>query len=989
MLQWILSNTIGTKNEREVKKLDSRVQLINAKEEEYQRYSEDQLKALTIQFKERLSKGETTDDLLIEAFAAVKNVCRRLCGQTWEVRSHPQKWNMIPFDVQIVGGIVLFQGKIAEMATGEGKTLAATMPVYLNALAGQVHLVTVNDYLARRDCEWMGPVYQYLGLSVASLYHDMNPQDKRNAYTSDILYGTNSEFGFDYLRDNSIATNVEEQVQREHFYAIVDEVDSILVDEARTPLIISGPSTVSTHRYDMLKPLVKNLVEKQNNLCSQLLKDIKPFIDAEKLSSEEEDRFSVSLYQVQKGTPRNKQLLKILEGPRERKMLEKIDLQLSSDLRKEDRFRIKEELYYVIDEKGHDVDLSEKGRKLISPNDPDEFVLPDIIVTLQDVDADQSLTQEEKEVKKEKIQKDFNERSEKIHDMGQLLRAYSLFEKDVAYVVQDNKVMIVDEFTGRMMPGRRFSDGLHQALEAKENVKIEKETQTYATITIQNYFRMYKKLAGMTGTAETEANEFYQIYKLPVVVIPTNKPIYRQDWNDVIYKTRREKYNAIINEIDMWHAKKRPVLVGTISVDASELISRMLKRKGIKHSVLNARYHEQEAEIIMNAGNPGAVTIATNMAGRGTDIKLAPEVLKLPGCEISGLHVIGSERHESRRIDRQLRGRSGRQGDPGSSRFYISLEDDLMRLFGSDRIAKIMEKMGMKEGEELTHRFLTRSIETAQKRVEQRNFGIRKHTLEYDDVMNKQREVIYNFRNHVLKEDNLKDTILEIIEEVLQQQIELYLPEKGSASEQDFPGLLKWIDSAFPLHTEGRLHEFESKNNSDLFEMVVSQIKDIYQTKEAIEGPAMRQLERLVLLGVIDRLWKEHLYNMDSLREAVYLRAYGQKDPLVEYRTEGYGMFTEMMSNIKTDAARDIFRISASKEYFEMLMKRLRHQHIRQEQASLIPETENVNAQVGDGVQSRSAQRVPIKRESPKIGRNDPCPCGSNKKYKKCCGQQS
>ncbi len=1014
MLRWILSNTIGTKNEREVRRLYKTVAAINAKELEYQSLSEEALKAKTIEFRQRLSQGETLDDLLVEAFAVVKNACRRMVGKSWNVVGHPLRWEMIPFDVQLIGGMVLHQGKIAEMATGEGKTLVATLPVYLNALANPVHLVTVNDYLAERDCEWMGEVYRFLGLSVAFLQNSMDFEERKKVYACDIVYGTNSEFGFDYLRDNSMATRVEEQVQRGHFYAIIDEVDSILIDEARTPLIISGPSTVSTHRYDELKPLVQNLFQKQTLLCNRLLKEARDVIEKETSSKEEREQAQIKLFQVLKGTPKNRQLLKMMEEPSNRKIVDQIELQMMSELRKQDRYEVMEELYFSIDEKGHEIDLTEKGRSLIAPKDPHEFTLPDLGSVFQEIDSNEALTVDEKLRQKEKIQSDYNDKGERLHNLSQLLRAYSLFEKDVDYVIQDNKVLIVDEFTGRLMPGRRYSDGLHQALEAKEGVKIERETQTFATITIQNYFRMYKKLSGMTGTAETEANEFFQIYKLSVVVIPTNDKIRRMDYHDVIYKTRREKYNAMVNEIAQFYEAKHPVLVGTVSVEASEVLSRLLKRRGIAHEVLNARQHQREAEIVSRAGQPGAVTIATNMAGRGTDIKLAPSVVKSTNCALiapkqgkepcphleelqckkkvpCGLHVIGSERHESRRIDRQLRGRSGRQGDAGSSRFYISLEDDLMRLFGSDRIARVMDRMGIEEGQDLTHPLLTRSIETAQKRVEQRNFGVRKHTLEFDDVMNKQRQVIYDFRNHVLRDERLKDDILEIIAEVVAQKADEFFPEK---EEVDLTGFFKWIDSTFPLHLSQRMNQYEGKNKEEVIELLLKEINGLYEFKEKIEEDRMPRLERIVLLNVIDRLWREHLYNMDSLREGVYLRAYGQKDPLVEYRTEGYTMFSELMGDIKSEICREIFRITATPEYFEKAMKALPTQLIHKQVEGFqvagpqSSQEQPQGSQVSEDVPpSHLASNIPVHREAPKVGRNDVCPCGSGKKYKKCCGK--
>ncbi len=607
-------------------------------------------------------------------------------------------WNMVHFDVQLIGGIVLHRGRIAEMATGEGKTLVATLPLYLNALAGRgAHLVTVNDYLARRDAEWMGALYSFLGLTVGIIQHDQPPDLRREQYVADITYGTNSEFGFDYLRDNGMATTRDQQVQRGYHYAIVDEVDSILIDEARTPLIISGPATVSTHQYDRLKPLVDQLVRKQNMLCNRLASEAK-----EAFESGDTETGGLLMFKVKLGQPRNKQLLRMMEDPEKRKAIDKAELSFYQDTRKEELFALKEELFFTMDEKSHEADLSEQGRAFLNPDDPDSFVLPDLISEFTDIDLNRTLSDDEKDRMKTERQEQCDKQAEQIHNISQLLRAYCLFEKDVAYVVEENKVVIVDEYTGRKMPGRRWSDGLHQAVEAKEGVQIDRETQTLATITIQNYFRLYHKLAGMTGTAETEANEFHDIYKLDVAVIPTNRPVARKDANDRIYKTRREKYNAVINEIRERHAANQPVLVGTVSVEASELLSRMLKREKIPHNVLNAKYHRQEAEIVQRAGQPGTVTISTNMAGRGTDIKLGPGV-----PDVGGLYVIGTERHESRRIDRQLRGRCARQGDPGATRFYVSFEDDLMRNFGAaDRMTKIMERFGLEEGQELEHRWL-------------------------------------------------------------------------------------------------------------------------------------------------------------------------------------------------------------------------------------------------------------------------------------------
>src|SRR5258708_7533533 len=692
MVGWILKKILGSKNQRELKRLMPMVRRINEFDEQFKNLSDEALRAKTAVWKEELAKipdlenqWKRLDEILPEAFAVVKNAARRLKDRqhSFTVCDKGMGWDMVDLDVQLLGGVVLHRGRIAEMATGEGKTLVATLPLYLNALTGRgAHLVTVNDYLARRDAEWMGQLYSFLGLTVGCIQHDEEPDARREQYAMDITYGTNSEFGFDYLRDNGMATTREQQVQRGYHFAIVDEVDSILIDEARTPLIISGPATISTHQYDKWKPLIEQLVRKQNMLCNRVASE---------------------------------------------------------------------------------ADLSEQGRGFLNPDDPNAFVLPDLISEFTEIDLDQTLTPEEKDKRKADRQQHCDAQAERIHNISQLLRAYCLFEKDVQYVIEDNKVVIVDEFTGRKMPGRRWSDGLHQAVEAKEGVQIDRETQTLATITIQNYFRLYQKLAGMTGTAETEAAEFHDIYKLDVNMIPTNRPVRRTDHNDRIYKTRREKYNAVIKEIKEAHAKTQPVLVGSVSVEASELLSRMLKREKIPHNVLNAKFHMQEAEIVARAGQPGTVTISTHMAGRGTDIKLGPGVI-----EAGGLMVVGTERHEARRIDRQLRGRCARQGDPGASRFYVSFEDDLMRNFGAaDRMTKIMERFGLEEGQELEHRWLNKSVETAQKRVEQRNYLIRKRTLDFDDVMNMQREVVYTYRNEVIDSEDPRTLIYEVIDEAV------------------------------------------------------------------------------------------------------------------------------------------------------------------------------------------------------------------------------
>jgi preprotein translocase subunit SecA len=997
MINWILKKIVGSKNQREVKRLWPVVRRINEIEAEYQKLSDDQVRAKTQEFRDRLAKGETLDSIAPEAFAAVKNTCRRLCGKEWIVRGHPYRWEMVPFDVQLIGGLTLHSGKIAEMATGEGKTLVATLPLYLNALAGNVHLVTVNDYLASRDSEWMGEVFKFLGLTVGCIQHDQPPHVRRAQYACDITYGTNAEFGFDYLRDNGMATSAETQVQRGHFFAIVDEVDSILIDEARTPLIISGPSTVQSHQFDKYKPQVAELYRAQTMFCNRLINEAKQMLETTPADSKErgdkEAEAGTMLYQARIGMPKNKQLLKMMEEPATRKIIDEAELSALADNKKE-LLRIKEDLFFTIDEKQHDADLTEKGRKFLNPNDPDAFVIPDLVTALQEIDA-LSIGDDEKEKRKQQTQQQYDERSEKIHNISQLLRAYCLFEKDVEYVVQDNKVVIVDEFTGRLMPGRRWSDGLHGAVEAKEGVTIERETQTLATITIQNYFRLYKKLAGMTGTAETEATEFENIYKLGVVVIPTNRVCVRKDENDVVYKTRREKFNAIIAEIEERHAKGQPLLVGTVSVEASEVLSRMLKRKSIVHNVLNAKYHEQEAEIVARAGQYGSVTIATNMAGRGTDIKLGAKV-----PEAGGLHVIGSERHEARRIDRQLRGRCARQGDPGSSRFYVSLEDDLMRLFGSGKIASIMEKLGMKEGEELQHPLLNRSIETAQRRVEQHNFAIRKRTLEYDDVMNKQREVLYGFRNDIIQGENPREAIFEIIEEVVEARVLEHCPSEKPEDEWTLDGLLKWANYAFPIAL--RQEQIAFKSGEEIQQTILDRVTKAYAAKAANEDPnTLRAVERLIVLNALDRLWQEHLYNMDQLRNGIGLRAYGQRDPLVEYKSEAYDMFDEMMANVKGEIAANVFRSASSLAAFENFLRALPMQFsapelststayddvatLRPPQGQQAPPP-GENGMVEEAIQ---AAATPIKRDVPKVGRNDPCPCGSGKKFKQCCGKNA
>ncbi len=983
MFNWILKKIIGSKNQRELRRMLPIVKQINEIEVGLQSLSDEALRAKTLEWKDRLSKIENPDVLaaeldaiLPEAFAVVKNGARRLNGRELIVCDHPLPWNMIHFDVQLIGGMVLHRGHIAEMATGEGKTLVGTLAVYLNALTGRgVHVVTVNDYLARRDAEWMGHLYQFLGLSVGIIENDQHPEFRRTQYQCDITYGTNSEFGFDYLRDNGMASSREQQVQRGHYFAIVDEVDSILIDEARTPLIISGPATVSTHQYDRFKPLIEQLVRKQNMLCNRLATEARELVDAGK--STEAGR---TLFKLKFGQPRNKALLRLLEDTEMRKAMDKAELEFYKDTDgKAALVALKEELYFTIEERQHEADLTEMGRTYLNPDDVNAFVLPDLLTEYADIENDSSLTSAEKTAKKAACQQHCDAQSERIHNITQLLKAYCLYEKDVEYVVEENKVMIVDTFTGRKMPGRRWSDGLHQAVEAKEGVQIDRETQTLATITIQNYFRLYQKLAGMTGTAETEVNEFHDIYRLDVNVIPTNRPIKRLDENDRIYKTRREKYNAAVEAIKEAHGRGQPVLVGTASVEASELMSRMLKLQKIPHSVLNAKFHMQEAEIVSRAGLRGAVTISTNMAGRGTDIKLGEGV-----AELGGLFVIATERHESRRIDRQLRGRCARQGDPGRSRFYVSFEDDLMRNFGaSDRMTKIMETFGLKEGEELEHPWLNRSVETAQKRVEQRNYLMRKRTLEFDDVMNQQREVVYGYRNEVMDSENPRDLIIEVINEVVPKKTAQFL-EESEGNEPDVDGLLQWINATFPLGLSSERAAFGSRTVEENGQFLVDTICDSYQRKVALEHQdAVRGLERYIILNAVDRLWQEHLYAMDGLREAVYLRSFGQKDPLVEYKNDAYVMFVDLMDTIKGEVLTNLFRSTTNLQAFEHMLSAM-PQMLSRPESLLNPESGSPHPE-----QSQPAPRLelPLKRELPKAGRNDPCPCGSGKKFKSCCGR--
>jgi preprotein translocase subunit SecA len=1028
MIGFIVKKFIGSKNDREVRRLRPLVAKINAFEAELQKVPDDVLRQKTAAWKDEISQiqdkealAQRLNDILPEAFAVVKNACRRLCGTEITVREHPLKWEMVPFDVQLIGGYALHSGRISEMATGEGKTLVATLPVYLNALSGRgVHIVTVNDYLAARDSEWMGAVYKFLGLTVGCILHDQPPRVRREQYNCDITYGTNAEFGFDYLRDNGMASRKEEQVQRGHYYAIVDEVDSILIDEARTPLIISGPAVVTyDEQYANFRPQVEALYHVQTRLCARYLSEAEGLLrklrpeDGSNVENREalEREIGLLLFRVKSGQPRSEGLMKFLEEPENLRLMNQAELQLHADQKKVELYAEKEQLFFAIDEKSHEADLTEKGRNHLSPKDPDAFMLPDLTTALHDIDAGPETDARKRLEAKTKLQQEFETKAQRIHAISQLLKAYCLYQKDVQYVVQDNKVIIVDENTGRLMSGRRWSDGLHQAVEAKEQVEIERETQTLATITIQNYFRLYHKLAGMTGTAETEASEFFDIYKLGVLVIPTNRPVARKDANDSVYKTRREKYLAVLKEIKDVHNQGRPILVGTISVEVSEQLSRLLKKEGIIHSVLNAKYHQQEAEIITRAGGRGAVTIATNMAGRGTDIKLGLGV-----ADAGGLHVIGTERHEARRIDRQLRGRCARQGDPGSSHFFISLEDDLMRLFGSDKIVKYMEKMGLEEGQELEHPLLNRSIGQAQKRVEQHNFQIRKRTLEYDDVMNKQREVIYGFRNEIIHAEDVRDRLMDIMEEVVLQKVEQFTSGTAETSEWKLRSLADWVNLNFPIGmpegelvkaadagketpVKGSIYDVLSAAQFAVCNFISDSVRKAYDIKISFENPeALKEVERYTILSAIDKLWQEHLYEMDSLRYSIGLRAHGQRDPLIEYKAEAYKIFEELMVNIKTEICHNIFRSASSLMAFENFLRNVPQQTMHQSTSAFggtstgtsQPPQAGQKAPRGSDLVSEAAEAVekakPV-RAGPKVGRNDPCPCGSGKKYKQCCGR--
>ncbi len=1098
MLKRVINAVMGDRHERERKKLQPIVDEINEHFARLHNVSEEELRAQTTRFREilesrigalkarvaelkdakrtasdaterdridaelsgsdgrggaegelRAETAEVLDEILPEAFATVREGARRLVGTTFMVTGREMTWDMVPYDVQLMGGIQLHLGKIAEMATGEGKTLVATLPLYLNALPGRgAHLVTVNSYLARRDSQWMGLLYNYLGLTVACL-DDTEPgtPERRAAYFADITYGTNNEFGFDYLRDNMVVS-LDQRVQRPHAYAIVDEVDSVLIDEARTPLIISGPvGNDNDGAYFEHNAAVGRLVRRQTELANSLVGEAERALEQGDTATA-----ALQLYKAQLGAPKNRRLMKVLQEQGNKQLVQKMELDHIADRRlpasKQAYRDLEDDLLYVLDEKGHSVHLTDQGVEFMAPNDAEAFILPDLSQEVHRLDHDHELSAEERLAQRQQIEADYAAKAERLNIVHQLLRAHALYERDVNYVVQDGEVLIVDEFTGRTMPGRRWSEGLHQAVEAKEGVNVKGETQTMATITIQNYFRMYDKLAGMTGTAETEETEFFEIYKIDVAVIPTNKPVIREDRHDLVYKTRREKYNAIVEETRRLHDLGFPVLIGTTSVEASETLSKLFTRGGIQHNVLNAKYHQREAEIVAGAGQPGAVTIATNMAGRGTDIKLGagvtpskastvkdPDGKDVEVMEIGGLHIIGSERHESRRIDRQLRGRSGRQGDPGASQFFLSLEDDLMRLFGSERIARIMDRLGAQEGEVLTHPLITRSIEQAQKRVELQNFQARKRLLDYDDVMNQQREVIYSLRSFALEGgEELKGEALKMVEKAITHKVETTLAEYESAEEWDFDLLRQDL----LMHYLLQVPEYEQPDLRPVDEPAAirdavdaatkafhAKLASLDAVRDEGGHPYGDRLLSLVMLNVLDEKWKDHLYDLDQLRNSIHYRSWGQSDPLIEYKQEAYKMFVDLMNDIYNTFGERFLKVQLvfeppapppppvqrpTKRYNALgILESIPAEPHATGNGGGNGAVEGTEAAVDIGPPEPPPARPVAARKDPlvvgagrtsslnqpaatgptdwsTVGRNDPCPCGSGKKFKKCHG---
>ena len=1073
MLKSLLGSVFGTRHERERKRVQPIVDDINEHYARLQSVSEDELTGQTARFRTlieartsairgrivdlreqkrlaadpeareaidrelgggdgqgglerdyRKAMGDTLDELLPEAYATVREAARRMLGRVIAVTGRDMTWDMVHYDVQLIGGIQLHLGRIAEMGTGEGKTLVATLPLYLNALPARgAHLVTVNPYLARRDSQWMGYLYRYLGLTVGCL-DDTEPgtPERRAAYECDITYGTNNEYGFDYLRDNMVVTP-EQRVQRSHIYAIVDEVDSVLIDEARTPLIISGPvGNEGDVAYAEFNTSIGRLVRRQTELVNNLVAT-----GERALAADDTDAAMMAFYQARLGSPKNKQLMKVMQETGVKQMVLKMELEHIADRKlpagKQAYKELENDLLFVLDERGHTVHLTDAGVDFMAPSDREAFVLPDISTEIGRIDKDHAMSATEKLTAKQKIETEYALKSEKLNIVHQLLKAHALYEKDVNYVVQDGQVLIVDEFTGRTMPGRRWSEGLHQAVEAKEIVQVKGETQTLATITIQNYFRMYEKLSGMTGTAETEENEFFQIYSLEVSVIPTNRDVIRDDRHDLVYKTRREKYNAIVEETRRLHGLGFPVLVGTTSVEASETLSRLFQRAGLVHNVLNAKYHQREAEIVALAGQPGAVTIATNMAGRGTDIKLGADVtiakpskIKDPdGDEVDveecgGLHIIGSERHESRRIDRQLRGRSGRQGDPGATQFFLSLEDDLMRLFGSERIGRLMDRMGAQEGDVLTHPLITRSIGSAQQRVELQNFQSRKRLLEYDDVMNQQREVIYSLRSFALDGgEELKGESVKMIEKAVARRIDESVGELEDPMDWDVELikqdlLMRYLLSVPCFEESGT----RPKSGADAAAEGSTAGREAFHRKFTLLGEYADQVLALVMLNVLDEKWKDHLYDLDQLRNAIHYRSWGQKDPLIEYKHEAYTMFVDLMHDVHHTFSERFLRVQVQFDGDRGFVqpaappRQVAATHAQVDEFGVAadpvmgeiedalgpsrPEPTIVGA--GRGVRSLAAggggaAGVP---DFSTVSRNDLCPCGSGKKFKKCHG---
>ena len=1096
MLNSILKRFLGTKSEKDIKTLSPVADTTKQAYQIISQYSNDQLRAKTIEFKEKIAKSiagenaeidqikqridteedldieekeklynsidllektcyektqDTLNEILPEAFAVIKETALRFkenetvevtatqmdrdlaarkdninvtgdkafWDNHWLAGGNMITWDMVHYDVQLLGGMVLHQGKVAEMATGEGKTLVATLPVYLNALTGKgVHIVTVNDYLAKRDSEWMGVLYEFHGLAVDCIdRHEPNSNERRNAYLADITFGTNNEFGFDYLRDN-MSRNPEELVQRPHNYAIVDEVDSVLIDDARTPLIISGPTPRGDNQeFDQLKPEVLKLYGEQRAMVTKILAEAKTLLTNPSVGDNEK-RGGEFLLRAARGLPKNKAIIKFLSEPGMRALMQKTENFYMAEQSK-NMHLIDDELFFVIDEKNNTIELTDKGIDLITKSyqEADFYILPDVGAEIAEL-ARAPLTEAQRNEKKADLLRDYAIKSDRVHTVNQLLRAYALFEIDVEYVVMDNKIKIVDEQTGRILEGRRYSEGLHQAIEAKENVKVEAATQTYATVTLQNYFRMYKKLAGMTGTAETEAGELWDIYKLDVVVVPTNRKVIRTDHEDFVYKTTREKYKAVIDEIEILVGKGRPVLVGTTSVEISEKLSRMLKMKNIRHNVLNAKQHQREAEIVLEAGQAGTVTIATNMAGRGTDIKLGPGVK-----EAGGLAIIGTERHESRRVDRQLRGRAGRQGDPGSSQFFVSLEDDLMRLFGSERIAGIMDRLGLKEGEVIQHSMITKSIERAQKKVEENNFGIRKRLLEYDDVMNSQREVTYSKRRHALYGERLAVDISNMMYDLCEQII---LDHQDGRNFEGFRlDLIKGMAIDSPFGEKEFLGDSQDKLTEKLFasaykayreksqriaEQAYPVIRDVYENNSRFENIAIPitdgiktmqvianlkkayedkgkevilAIEKGITLAVIDDAWKEHLREMDDLKQSVQNATYEQKDPLLIYKFESYELFKTMVQKINHEICSFLTKGNLPLQEASDVKEAQRPQ--RTDMSRMKEERTDMLSQIGRTGEQPITQPIRVEK---KVGRNDPCPCGSGKKYKSCHGQE-